>query len=87
MALKSMNYPLTRREADVLAGMLLGHANKKIAQDLGSTDDTVKVHVKAILRKLGVRSRTQAVSVCLRAAIALPCPRCGYVDDGDDHDV
>ena len=81
MALKGMNYPLTRREADVLAGMMLGQNNKEIAQSLGSTEDTVKVHVKAIFRKLRVNSRTQAVSLCLRAALALPCPRCGYVDD------
>ena len=73
-------YPLSPREVQVLAGMMLGRTNKQIAQELKTTDQTVKVQVKSLLRKLGVTSRLEAVVMCMRAAIALPCPRCGYID-------
>ena len=72
--------PFSPREAQVLVGMLKGESDKAIGQDLGLSPETIKVHGKAVLRKLDVRSRTEAVSVVLRAALALPCPRCGYVD-------
>jgi len=78
-------YPLSQREADVLAGLMRGFSNKEIAKELGSSDSTVKVQVKAILRKLNVSSRTEAAVTCMRAALTLPCPRCGFID-GDDYD-
>jgi Response regulator containing a CheY-like receiver domain and an HTH DNA-binding domain len=73
-------YPLSPREAEVLAQLMLGKTNKQAAKALKSTEQTVKVQVKAILRKLQVTSRLEAVLLVLRAAIELPCPRCGYVD-------
>ena len=51
---------LSTREAAILHNLVQGAANKVIAQRLGITDATVKVHVKAILRKIRVKNRTQA---------------------------
>lgn len=52
---------LTPRQADVLALLLQGQPNKMIARELGLSVETVKDHVAAVLRALGVNSRTQAV--------------------------
>lgn len=52
---------LTPRQTDVLALLLKGHPNKLIARDLNVSVETVKDHVAAVLRALGVNSRTQAV--------------------------
>ena len=52
---------LSRRQADVLAFLLQGLPNKLIAREMGISVDTVKDHVAAVLRALGVSSRTQAV--------------------------
>lgn len=52
---------LTPRQTDVLALLLKGHPNKLIARDLNVSVETVKDHVAAVLRALGVASRTQAV--------------------------
>jgi len=52
---------LSRRQADVLAFLLQGLPNKLIAREMGISVDTVKDHVAAVLRALGVASRTQAV--------------------------
>ena len=51
---------LTPRELEILACIADGSSNKMIARALDITDGTVKLHVKAILRKLGVRSRVEA---------------------------
>jgi DNA-binding NarL/FixJ family response regulator len=52
---------LTPQQWRVLALMIQGDQNKQIAHKLGVGEATVKAHVTVILRKLGVRSRTQAV--------------------------
>jgi len=52
---------LTPRQADVLALLLKGMPNKLIARELNVSVETVKDHVAAVLRALGVSSRTQAV--------------------------
>ena len=51
---------LTPRELEILEHLAGGLSNKMIAQALDITDGTVKLHVKAILRKLGMRSRVEA---------------------------
>ncbi len=51
---------LSKREETILHHLKLGEPNKLIAQHLGIAEHTVKAHVKTILRKLGVRNRTQA---------------------------
>jgi len=56
--LKAAN--LSPREVDVLACLIEGYPNKVIARELEVCEATVKVHVKAILRKLNVKNRTQA---------------------------
>jgi two-component system nitrate/nitrite response regulator NarL len=51
---------LSVREAQILGCLMQGSPNKLIARDLDITEATIKVHVKAILRKIGVANRTQA---------------------------
>lgn len=57
---------LTPRQTDVLSLLLKGLPNKLIARELSVSVDTVKDHVAAVLRALGVNSRTQAVLVVSR---------------------
>ncbi|MCZ8072748.1 MAG: DNA-binding response regulator [Burkholderiales bacterium PBB2] len=52
---------LTPRQTDVLALLLQGKPNKIIARELGVSVETIKDHVAAVLKALGVGSRTQAV--------------------------
>lgn len=52
---------LTPRQTDVLGLLLQGKPNKVIARELGLSVETIKDHVAAVLRALGVHSRTQAV--------------------------
>jgi DNA-binding NarL/FixJ family response regulator len=52
---------LTRRQLLVLERMATGESNKQIAYNLNIAETTVKAHVSAILRKLGVHNRIQAV--------------------------
>ncbi len=51
---------LSAREAEILSSLMEGIPNKLIARKLHVTEATVKVHVKAVLRKIGVANRTQA---------------------------
>ena len=51
---------LSEREAQILNGLVQGHANKIIARSCDITEATVKVHMKSILRKIQVANRTQA---------------------------
>jgi DNA-binding NarL/FixJ family response regulator len=55
------NFKLTPRQTDVLGLLLRGQSNKLIARELNLSVETVKDHVAAVLRTLGVNSRTQAV--------------------------
>ncbi|MEO0031182.1 MAG: hypothetical protein RIS94_940 [Pseudomonadota bacterium] len=58
---------LSERELETFHRMSRGEPNKVIAHNLGITEATVKVHVKAILRKLHLRNRTQAVAWALNS--------------------
>ena len=60
---------LTPREIDVLRWIAKGNANKEIARKLSLAEETVKVHVRNILAKLGVNDRTHAVTVGLKRGI------------------
>ena len=51
---------LTQRQEEVLHCLREGQPNKVIARSLGMTEATVKVHVRDVMRKLGVHNRTQA---------------------------
>jgi two-component system, NarL family, response regulator YdfI len=63
--------PLTRRESEVLQMLAGGLANKEIAARLAISDHTVKFHVASILGKLGVSTRTEAVSAGIRRGLVL----------------
>ena len=54
--------PLSRRETGVLEMIAHGMSNKRIAQSLGITPETVKSHAKSIFVKLATRTRAQAVA-------------------------
>jgi DNA-binding NarL/FixJ family response regulator len=60
---------LTEREIEVLSQLAGGNRNRDIAEKLFITEETVKVHVKHIMEKLGASDRTQAVAIGLRRGI------------------
>ncbi len=60
-------FGLTRRQADVLALVCEGKANRSIAQALGISEGVVKLHVTAIHKALKVRSRAEAILVASRS--------------------
>ncbi|WP_018952965.1 response regulator [Thioalkalivibrio sulfidiphilus] len=60
---------LTPREGEILALLAEGQSNKVIARNLGISDGTVKLHVKAILRKLGVHSRVEAAVLAVQQGL------------------
>ena len=64
--------PLTDREREVLRGMAIGRTNKEIARSLDIALTTVKSHVRSILDKLGVDSRTQAALHAVRSRMVSP---------------
>jgi len=59
---------LTPQQVRVLMMLSEGLLNKQIAYELGVSEATIKAHVSAILQKLGVESRTQAVIAAARIA-------------------
>jgi DNA-binding NarL/FixJ family response regulator len=61
--------PLTNRECDVLRRLGDGATNKKIAEQLGISYETVKEHVQNILKKIGVADRTQAAVWAMRRGL------------------
>jgi two-component system, NarL family, response regulator LiaR len=65
----AMPEPLTEREMEVLRLLVQGLSNKEIGRHLQIVEDTVKVHVKHILAKLGVQSRTQAALYATRLGL------------------
>lgn len=74
-------YNLTPREMDILRHIAKGESNKHIASELGIVDGTVKLHVRAVLKKLGVQTRVQAALLAVSERLC---------DDGDaytDHRV
>ena len=60
---------LTPREGEILGLLAEGQSNKAIARNLGISDGTVKLHVKAILRKLGVHSRVEAAVIAVEQGL------------------
>ena len=60
---------LTGRELDVLRLVAGGNRNRDIAERLFISEETVKVHVKHVMEKLGASDRTQAVAIALRRGI------------------
>ena len=68
---------LTRQQARILQLICEGMLNKQIAYELTIAETTVKAHVTAIMRKLGVMSRTQAVLIAQEASFAALMPENG----------
>ncbi|MBS1841069.1 MAG: response regulator transcription factor [Acidobacteria bacterium] len=75
---------VTRREEEVLRGILRGHANKEIAGNLNLSERTVKFHVSSLLSKFRVRGRMELVREASRFSnwappqkpvISVPAPR------------
>ncbi len=69
---------LSARQLDVLRLLVDGRPNKDICRVLNLTESTVKTHLAAIFRKLGVNNRTQAVVAVARRGVRLP------MSPGDD---
>ncbi|MFN8232672.1 MAG: response regulator transcription factor [Actinomycetota bacterium] len=67
-------YNLTQRENDILALLSEGRSNRQIAQALFLSEKTVKAHLAAIFRKLGVTNRTQAAMVAVQQMGVGPMP-------------
>jgi DNA-binding NarL/FixJ family response regulator len=68
---------LTRQQAKILQLICEGLLNKQIAYELSIAETTVKAHVTAIMRKLGVQSRTQAVLIARETNFASLMPEGG----------
>lgn len=68
--MRNPNSDLTAREREVLAQVVKGRSNKEIGAELGITEATVKRHMGAILSRLEVTDRTQAVITALRRGLA-----------------
>lgn len=60
---------LTPREREVLAALLSGASDHAVARSLGISPHTVRSHVRNVLRKLGVRTRTEAVVLAVRGGL------------------
>jgi two-component system, NarL family, nitrate/nitrite response regulator NarL len=65
---------LSDREVQILGCLRNGAQNKQIARDLQIADGTVKVHLKSILKKIGVQNRTQAAMWALAQGMATASP-------------
>ena len=63
------DHGLTAREREVLALLVEGHTNRRIAEELFISESTAGVHVSNILGKLGVRTRTEAATVAARLGL------------------
>jgi DNA-binding NarL/FixJ family response regulator len=66
-------YSLTQREHDILALLAEGRSNREIAGALFLSEKTVKAHLAAIFRKLGVTNRTQAAMMAVQMGVG-PIP-------------
>ena len=66
MAVESITAPLTNRETQILRYVADGNSNKKIAQILSISEQTIKNHISSILRKLNANDRAHAVVLAIR---------------------
>jgi DNA-binding NarL/FixJ family response regulator len=63
--------PLTARERQVLAMLANGLSNRRVAERMAISENTVKAHVAAILAKLGATTRTEAVTLGVRLGLVM----------------
>jgi DNA-binding NarL/FixJ family response regulator len=66
MTIEDITTPLTSKEVQILTFIAEGNTNKRIASILGISEQTIKNHVSAILRKLNANDRAHAVFLALR---------------------
>jgi two-component system nitrate/nitrite response regulator NarL len=66
---KGMIERLTPRQQQVLVRLTGGASNKEIGRDLGLSEITVKLHVRAIFKKIGVRNRAEATAVAIKGGL------------------
>ena len=71
----SVGNNLSRRERQILDGLVQGQSNKAIARALNVAEGTVKVHLKSLLRKIKARNRTQAAIWGHSIGLASPRPK------------
>ncbi|PWC87199.1 hypothetical protein TSH100_10410 [Azospirillum sp. TSH100] len=62
---------LTDRQREVLRLLLEGQSNKEIARALGVLEGTIKVHLRTVMQRLGVRNRTQLALATMKSGIKL----------------
>ncbi|HYW53223.1 MAG TPA: response regulator transcription factor [Dongiaceae bacterium] len=67
----ALTEPLTVRERQVLAMLANGLSNRRIAERLAISENTVKAHVAAILAKFGATTRTEAVTIGARLGLVM----------------
>ena len=87
--LEGITAPLTNRETQILTYIAEGNSNKEIARILGISEQTIKNHVSAILRKLNVNDRAHAVALALRSGWISPDvkPRKRWEDFDDSGEI
>jgi two-component system nitrate/nitrite response regulator NarL len=73
---QTRDVPLSRRETEIVRLVALGESNKLIAYGLNITEATVKVHLKAILRKISAQNRTQAAVWAVNNGFAQKTENC-----------
>ena len=78
MAVESITASLTNRETQILNYVAEGNSNKKIAQILNISEQTIKNHVSSILRKLNANDRAHAVVLAMRK---------GWISIHENHSV
>jgi DNA-binding NarL/FixJ family response regulator len=61
--------PLSPRETEVLNHVATGHSNRRIAEQLSISEETVKAHMKNVLSKLAANDRTHAVTIAIKRGI------------------
>jgi two-component system response regulator DegU len=71
-AMEGVAAPLTKRETQILTYVAEGNTNKEIAHILSISEQTIKNHVSAILRKLNANDRAHAVALALRGGWISP---------------
>jgi DNA-binding NarL/FixJ family response regulator len=63
---KNVAAPLTNRELQIISCIANGNTNKQVAHKLGISEQTIKNHVSAILRKMNANDRAHAVALAIR---------------------
>ena len=70
--MEALTAPLTKRETQILTYVAEGNTNKEIARILSISEQTIKNHVSAILRKLNANDRAHAVTLALQSGWISP---------------